>query len=166
LRDVSPVGTDAWTWIPPTGNSISVQRPGERSPRQFKIPAWYKDIFWVSGAPADDRILFIGWKAPAEDSMGFGMLSVHDGKFTQVWSTFGEGGATRWLSDGSVLLLVNDTPESATFYRAKFDGKVERLGSTPRPTSNITMSTDLKRAFAVTKDYRGDAWLSKVARSP
>ena len=164
LTDIAEVGNGGWAWIPPVGNAINVQRSGEKSPRVFKLPSWYKNIFWLDSPPGADTILFIGWKAPSEDSLGIGLLSLADGKFTQVWSTFGEGGASRFLNDGSVLLMILDTPESATFYRSRFDGKTERLGSTPRPTTNVTMSRDLKHAFAVTKDSRGDAWMSKVVR--
>jgi hypothetical protein len=38
------------------------------------------------------------------------------------------------------------------------------LGTVPRPLFSASSSTDLKRATAVERDYRADAWLYKVVR--
>ena len=92
------------------------------------------------------------------------MISVADGRFTQVYTTFGEYAETRWLEDGGLLIELADTPESFTFYRSRPGGSVERIGSTPRPTSMVSASADLKRALVITRDHRRDAWMSKVVR--
>jgi hypothetical protein len=90
-----------------------------------------------------------------------------DGRFTQVFAGFGESVSAWPLPDGNVVVVVNDTPESATIYRVKPGSPPERLGSTPRliaPGVSLTMSSDLKRAFVITLDDRRDVWMSKVAK--
>ncbi|MBA3559660.1 MAG: hypothetical protein H0W30_13820, partial [Gemmatimonadaceae bacterium] len=164
LRDESRLGADAWTWIPSGGNVVKVQRDGETQAREIRLPSWYKDIFWISGSPDGRSIAVAGWQAPNEDSLGVAVISVADGRFTQVYTTFGEFAETRWLEDGGLLIEIADTPESFTFYRTRPGGSVERIGSTPRPTSTVSMSADQKRAFVITRDHRRDAWMSKVVR--
>jgi len=85
-----------------------------------------------------------------------------DARYTPIWTTVGEGGATRWLDDGSLLIDIRDTPESATLYRTRVGGKIERIGSAPRPMAGFRVSRDLQRVLVITRDYRGDAWMSKV----
>ncbi|MEO8575463.1 MAG: protein kinase [Gemmatimonadales bacterium] len=165
LNDVTRSG-DAWVWIPGTGTTIEVQRDSEPKSRRFKAPAWYKNLFWVSGN-RDGRIAFAGWKAPYEDSLGFGVLSPGENRFTQVYQSFGEDGGPLWLTDGSLIGIISDTPESQTFYLLKEGVPARRLGSTQRPISPafiVSVSGDLKRAFVITRDDRRDAYMSKVAR--
>ncbi len=165
LLDVSRAA-DAWVWIPADGRSINVQRDSDRMPRSVPLPKWYRSVFWTTGSP-DGKIAFAGWHAPDEDSLGVGMFSMADNKFTHLYATFAEFGAVYWLEDGSLLAAMNDTPESETFYRIREGDAPRRLGSTPRLISSITtvsMSGDLKRAFIVTRDDRRDVWVSKVTR--
>jgi eukaryotic-like serine/threonine-protein kinase len=164
LRDQSRLGADAWTWIPAGGNLVKVQRDGETRAREIRVPSWYKDVYWISGSSDGRSIAVVGWQAPNEDSLGVAVISVADGRFTQVFTAFGEYAETRWLEDGGLLIEVADTPESFTFYRRRPDGSLERIGSTPRPTSMVSTSADLKRALVITRDHRRDAWMSKVVR--
>ena len=173
VRSINAVGLpdhtragNAWAWIPSDGRSIEIQRDDESKPRRINLPRWYKDIFWVSGAP-DGKIAFAGWQAPNEDSLGVGIYSPEENRFKQAYTTFGEGGGTSWMADGSLIAIINDTPESETFYHIREGRPPTRLGSTPRLISqNITVSIsrDLRRAFIITRDDRRDVWMSKVVR--
>ena len=157
-------GPDSWVWISAGGRTINVQRDGASRQREFTVPAWYAQAFDVAASPDGRSLAFVGWNAPNEDSMAVGLLSLPEGRFSQVWTTFSENGAVQWLSDGSVLVHEWDTPESVTYFRLRIGGSAERLGSLPRPIANSMLSQDLKRIFVLTRDYHGDAWVSKVSR--
>jgi len=43
-------------------------------------------------------------------------------------------------------------------------GQLQRIGGSPRPLLGITVSSDLKRATAIERDYRADAWMYDVVR--
>ena len=161
------LGSDTWVWVPSNGRTIRMQRDDEPRPRDVRIPSWYKNIFWVAGSRDGRSVVFVGWQAPSEDSLGIGVLTLPDNKFTQVFATFGEGGGAWMLDDGSIGVILNDTPESATLYRVPPGGSPKRLGSTPRLISQgttLSVSTDLRRAFLITPDDRRDIWMSRVVR--
>jgi hypothetical protein len=166
LQDFTRVG-NAWAWIPNNGSNIQVWGDDNAGPRRIQLPNWFKSVFWVSGSHTGDKIAFMGFQAPNEDSLGVGILSLNDGKFTQLLTTFAEGGGTSWTSDGSLLAIINDTPESESFYLLPEGRPPRKLGSTQRPipsTTTITVTADLKRAFVVTKDDRRDIYMSRVVR--
>ena len=167
MRDASRLGLDTWVWIPSDGRSLLLQRDNEARPRQVRLPSWYKDAYWVAGSSDGKRVAVSGWQAPSEDSLGVTILSVPDNRFTQVFTGFGERVSAWPLDDGTTLVAVNDTPESQTIYRVMTGGGVERIGSTPRlitPNVPMTASSDLKRAFVITRDDRRDVWMSKVVK--
>jgi hypothetical protein len=164
--DITRVG-DAWAWIPSNGTRIEIQRDSDPRPRRLALPAWYKEVFWLNGSPDGSRLAIMGYQAPNEDSLGVGFISLADNKFTQVYATFGEGGGTSWMNDGSLVMTINDTPESETLWHWKEGQPVRRIGSTQRLLSSNTVATasgDLKRVFLVTRDDRRDLWMSKVVK--
>jgi Protein kinase domain len=154
----------AWVWISAGGRKINIQRDGTSRPREFQVPSWYAQAFDVAASPDGRSLAFVGWNAPNEDSMAVGLLSLPEGRFTQIWTTFSENGAVQWLGDGSVLVHEWDTPESVTYFRLRIGGPAERLGSLPRPIASSMLSRDLRKIFVLTRDYHGDAWISKVVR--
>jgi hypothetical protein len=164
LVDFARLGNDSWLWIPQDQRSINVQRDGDPKIRKFPIPSWYQSVYHARGSSDGQSIAFTGWKAPLEDSLGMGILSVPDGRFTQTWVTFGERAGQRWLDDGSLQVEVWDTPESASFYRYRPGESVRRLGSVPHALRGLSMSRDGKRVFVLTLDDHSDAWMSKVVK--
>ena len=71
------------------------------------------------------------------------------------------------MADGSLVASINDTPESETLFHLKDGQPPRKLGSTPRLISGNTVvrvTSDMKKAFVVTRDDRRDAWMSKVVR--
>ncbi len=166
IRDNTRAG-DAWVWVPPDGRTIQVQRDGESRPRRVAIPKWYKDIFWVSGSPDGTKLAIMGYQAPNEDSLGVAVVSLVDGSSKQMYATFGEGGGTSWMNDGSLVAAINDTPESETLFHLKEGQAPRKLGSAPRLiSSNVTIvvSRDMKLASVITRDDHRDVWMSKVVK--
>jgi len=151
-------------WIAPGRRTIDIQLDGTSRPQEVHLPAWYSQAFDVAASPDGRSVVFVGWNAPNEDTMAVGLLSLPEGRFTQLWNTFSENGGVQWLSDGSILVHEWDTPESVTYFRIRIDGSAERLGSLPRPIASAMLSQDLKKIFVLTRDYHGDAWISKVMR--
>ena len=165
-QDLTRAG-NAWAWIPQAGTSVQVQRDDEARPRRFALPKWYKDIFWISGSRDGTKVAIIGYQAPNEDSMGVAVMSLVDGSATQKYATFGEGGAAHFADDGSLVVVINDTPESETLYHLKEGQPPRRIGSIPRlvsRTTQATISSDLRKVFVITRDDRRDVWMSKVVK--
>jgi hypothetical protein len=92
------------------------------------------------------------------------MVSLSDGKVRELARMFGETGRIWWLNDGSIGLALVEATESFSIYRVRPGKPIEHLGNVPRPIGNVTMSGDMKRAIAVTRDFHGDAWMSKVVK--
>ena len=164
LVDIARLGPDSWMWIPQDGRSINVQRDGDPRVQKFRIPKWYQRVYIARGSHDGRSVAFTGWKAPDEDSVGMGILSVPDDRFSQTWVTFAESAAQRWLNDGSLQVEVWDTPESVSFYRYRLGGPIQRIGSVPRAIRGLSMSRDGKRVLVTARDYHGDAFMSKVVK--
>jgi hypothetical protein len=156
-------GTKAgWAWAL-DGRTLNVQRDGETVPKKIRLPSWHRGPSAWSASQDGGTLAFSGYNA-SYDSIGIGLLSLSDGNSTHVWTTVGAYARLWWLQDGSLLIIVFDSLESATLYRARIGGPIERLGSVPRPVSRVRVSNDLLRAVVSTREYRGDAWMSKVVR--
>ena len=88
-----------------------------------------------------------------------------DGGVPVMWAThFAEYGAMSFLSDGSIAFKVFPSQESVSLYRVSSPGHAQFLGTVPRPIAGMSYSADLKHATIDTRDYHGDAWMSRVAR--
>ncbi len=77
---------------------------------------------------------------------------------------FAERGRVTPLKDGTAFLAISQTEDFLTFFNVAGPGQVKRLGLSPRPVREVAVSADLKRATALERDYRADAWMSKVVR--
>jgi len=121
-------------------------------------------VYQIASSRDGRTLAFSGWNAPAMDSVGIGFLSLDDGRFSQVATFSGEGGSALWLTDGRLLIVRIDTPESATFLTLAPGGKLETVGSVPRPLSNFSISRDMRRFVAISQDRTGDAWVSTVLK--
>jgi serine/threonine-protein kinase len=157
-------GREAWAWITADGRSINVQRDGDKNVQRIALPISLSNATTLVGSPDGGTIAFVGWNAPRFDSLGVGMVSLSDGKVRELARMFGETGRIWWLNDGSIGLALVEATESFSIYRVRPGKPIEHLGNVPRPIGNVTMSGDMKRAIAVTRDFHGDAWMSKVVK--
>jgi hypothetical protein len=149
-------------WLSAAGDRFYVRQAGHA--REIPLPAWYGYMFRLAGDPSGRRVFYAGADKATGDTTGIGVLTVSDGSTTQWTAMSIEGGDLTPLADGGVLLDVNQTQESITFFKMTGPGQLQRLGTVPRPLLSASSSTDLKRATAVERDYRADAWLYKVVR--
>lgn len=164
ITNWTPLPDNGWAWIPSDRLRIATQRPGDAAPRIFPTPDWYAAAFTLDPSPDGKQVAFVGWNAPSVDSAGLSVMSLSDGKSTPWMAAFAEGAEARWLPDGSILFLVWESQETVALYRLRGPGRVERLGTIPRPVTGLSVSDDLRRAVVQTREYHGDAWISKVVR--
>jgi hypothetical protein len=165
--DALPVASlpdEGWAWVERDSKTVDVKARGQPQPRKYTADSWFSSLFQISASKDGKWIAFTGWSAPSEDSVGFAIMSLPDGKITRIAAFSGEGGSALWLDDGSLLLALRDTPESASFYLMKAGAAVKRIGAIPRTQTSLSVSRDLKRAVLITRDYKGDAWVSRVIR--
>ena len=151
-----------WSWIPAAGDRIVVRQNGLT--RTFPKPPW----LWTMGQIISDRqgrvISYLGWGSRREDSLSVGVISLEDGSNTRWASVFAENAGTVFLPDGSLLMLVFEAEQTVTMYRLRGSGQLERLGTLPRPVSDLSVSGDLTRALLTVRDYHADAWMTRVTR--
>ena len=166
LPDSTVTGATAvpggWAWIPAAADRIVVRQDGHT--REFAKPAWYGFIYEVAADPARHRLFYTGSDATTGDTLGLGVVSLGDGSTTQWASMFAEAAFVTPLADGSAFLMVAPSEESLAYFKLSGPGQPQRLGVSSRPLRAVSVSTDLKRATALERDYRADAWISKVVR--
>jgi serine/threonine-protein kinase len=168
LVDFTWLSGGGWAWIPSFhAREIRVREPAQAGERAYKLPPWYSRVFVVSGTGSPDgrKLLITGWSAPSEDSLGVSVLDLNTGAFAPLVTAYGESGNAAWLADGAITLLQWDTQESASLLRLSQNGRAIRIGTFPRPVAGVFLSSDMKRAAIVLRDYHGDAWMAHVART-
>ncbi|HET7372347.1 MAG TPA: hypothetical protein VFJ20_03150, partial [Gemmatimonadaceae bacterium] len=151
---------DGWAWVPASGGKIMVSRAGKT--REYPKPAWYAFIYGVVPDPSGHRLFYVGGDKATTDSLGVGVLSLDDGTTTQWASMFAETGRVTPLADGGAFLNVSRTQGSQSFFKLTGPGQMQSLGDAPRPMRGISISRDMKLTSVLERDYRADAWISKV----
>ena len=161
VRSATPL-PDGWAWVPATRDRAIVQRGGKTT--EIPRPAWFGELQGLATDPSGKRLALIGWNAGSYDSLGVAVVAV-DGGTPVLWAaSAAEGGEASFLDDGSILFAPRDTPESVLLYRVREPGRMERLGSVPRPLAALSVSEDLKRAAVLESNYHGDAYMSRIVR--
>jgi hypothetical protein len=151
---------DGWAWVPASGGKIIVSRAGKK--REYPKPAWYSFIFAVVPDPSGHRLFYIGNDKVTTDSLGVGVLALDDGSTAQWASIFAEAGRITPLADGGVFMTAARSQGALSFYKLTGPGQMQSLGDSPRPMRGISISRDMKLASVQERDYRADAWISKV----
>ena len=152
---------DGWAWIPSSGDRIMVRRAGKT--REYPEPAWNAFLYEIAADPSGQRLFFTGSDKSTGDSLGVGALSLSDGSTTQWMSMPAEYGTITQMRDGSLFVAAVPTAASLVFLKLTGPGQLQRLGGSSRDRL-LSVSTDLKRGTVQLRDYRADAWLSKVIR--
>jgi len=150
-----------WAWLRP-GAGIGFQRSGEPQPRFLKQPDWYSALFTLAASTDGNALLVAGLDAATNDSMRVEWISLTGGGSIPWVTEPAEIGYLTPLSDGSFLLARWEGQQAATLERLRGPGRVERLGTVPRPLSTFSASADLRRAVISAYDYRGDIYMSRV----
>lgn len=161
IASATPI-PNGWAWIPPARDRIIINQSGKT--REIPKPGWYGSITQLATDASAQHVVYAGFNKSTDDSLGVGALSLADGSMTQWASMFAEHGSIMALKDGSIFLRVGQTQESLAFFKLNGPGKMERMGASPRPIQFVSVSDDLKRAAASERDYRADAWMSKVIK--
>jgi tRNA A-37 threonylcarbamoyl transferase component Bud32 len=159
ILDFAPVA-NGWSWIPAAGDRIVVRQDAQT--RVFPKPPWV----WLMGQLlSDDRgrlISYLGWGSSLEDSLNVGEISLDDGSDKQWARVFAENGGTVFLPDGSMLFVVFETEQTVAIYRLDGPGRMERLGTIPRPVFDVSVANDLHRAVVTVREYHADAWMTRI----
>jgi hypothetical protein len=80
-----------------------------------------------------------------------------------LWTaTPGDAGRIVLIDGHGALFLVQEGRETWHLYTADGPSRIVSIATIPRPVSSLTASRDLKRIVANVRDYRADAWMSKV----
>jgi len=151
-----------WAWIPSSRDRVHIESAGKSV--DIPKPAWFAEYDRLAVDSAAGRVVMMGWNAATLDSMGVAVAPLAGGAPEQWTAEPAEGADVQWLGDGNVLFSVRDTPESAVLYRLTGPGRGTRLGRVTRPSANTSVSKDLKRISVVERNYRGDAFSSRVVR--
>ncbi len=151
---------DGWVWVPASGAKIMVSNAGKT--REYPKPAWFAFIYTALPDASGRRLFYDGSDKATTDSLGVGVLSLDDGSTTQWAAMFAEGGRITPLADGGLFLVLARTQGALSFYKLAGPGQMQALGDSPRPMRGLTISRDMKRVSVLERDYRADAWISKV----
>ncbi|TMC67303.1 MAG: hypothetical protein E6J18_16345 [Chloroflexi bacterium] len=101
------------------------------------------------------------------DSILVHVIALPGGRATRWAAFFGEGvHGVYWLTDRSIMIAVAETQGSATVYRARGPGQIERAGTVPRPIEGFGVSRDGRRVLIRTVESRDDIWLARLRRNP
>jgi len=159
IREFSALPS-GWAWIPASSDRIVVVEHERR--RVFPKPAWFGGIAHLVADPARERVLYTGWGGPGADSVGLGALALGAGTHA-IWSkTPGETGRIVLIDGHDALFLVEEGRESWSLYSADAPNRIAPLGAIAQPVSSLTASRNMRRVVANVRDYRADAWMSKV----
>jgi hypothetical protein len=141
---------------------VHIERAGKAV--EIPKPAWFAEYDRLAVDSAGGRVVMMGWNAATLDSMGVAVAPLAGGTPEQWTAEPAEYADVQWLGDGNVLFSVRDTPESVVLYRLAGPGRSTRLGRVTRPSANTSVSNDLKRISVVERNYRGDAFMSRVVK--
>ena len=108
------------------------------------------------------RLVYTGWGGPGADSVGLGVLALDDSTHGLWTAKPGEAGRVVRVDGHDALFLLAEGRDSWRLFAADGPGRVSPLGAIPRPVSSLNASRDLRRVVANVRDYRADAWMSKV----
>ena len=148
-----------WVWIPKSGDRVVVQDGGNR--REITKDRWFSNLVAVKPVRDGSRLAVLGWGA-TDDRVRFAVVPTAGGPATPWFTSFAESAEADWLDDGSLLISIWDAEESASLFRVRAPGQVEKLGRIPYPVRGLSVSKNLARAAFFSRQYRGDAWLYRV----
>jgi hypothetical protein len=128
------------------------------------LPTSYAGATHLVADAAHRRIFYTGWSGPGGDTVSFGALALDDGTHT-VWHARPAGNGRVILGEGDdALFLIEEGGDNWSVFSADGPGRITRIGRVPKPVNTLSISRDRRRVVANVRDYRADAWMSKVIR--
>ena len=164
VNDMTPLPGGGWAWIPDGSLSVKVQRSGDRAARVIPRPDWFIALFSITTVGDPGKIAIAGWDARTNDTLGLAVIDLGSGAMTMWTTALGEDALLMRQRDGSVVFGIAKTLESMWLQRVRGPGRIEVLGTIPRPIWRITLSDDARRAAVVVRQRHGDVWMSRVTR--
>ena len=161
IRDFAALPT-GWAWIPNSSDRYIVVEGGRR--REFQKPEWLSGTAHLVADMAHRRLLYTGWSGAGGDSVSLGAVSLDDGKHTNLQTRIGGTGRIVLVDGHEALFLVSEGRDSWSISSVDGPNRIRSLGTIPRPVSSLTLSRDRRRVVANVRDYRADAWMSRVIR--
>ncbi len=161
FNGVAPIA-DGWAYIPSSGDRIVIEQKGQR--REIKKPAWYLGLTGLSASLDGSQLLMQGWNASTADTMRISVVSTSGETPVAWWQSFAETGASRWLSDGSVLFFVWSGTDAVTLHKVRGPGQETSLGQVAHIATTVSTSADAQRATIMSRESRGDAWIYTVVK--
>ncbi len=67
-------GSQRVAWIPATGDRVIVERAGRRL--EIPKPVWFTELFTLDADPSGERLVFSGWNAGTDDSIGVAVVPI------------------------------------------------------------------------------------------
>ena len=158
--DAIDVLPDGWVYVPSTRDRVVVIRGGQR--RDVPKPPTIGSLFLLRADPAG-RVIATALSRTLDSLV---VLQVPtDGSAWTVWAELlAESGSAVPLAGGGVLITAFHSQQSVTVYSASAPGRLNKLGTVPRPVDGLSLSSDGRRVAVRVADHHGDAWMSKVVR--
>ncbi len=153
---------DGWAWIPVTADRIVIERGAAQ--REIPKPSWFSQLVQLSVSPDGTRLLYAGWAASTEDTLGVDVVPIDGGAPVRWISAFSEFGNARWLSDGSLLFSNWIGTEKLTLFQVTAPGQVKSLGAVPRRVSSMGVDRELRNVVFGWQESRTDAFVYRVAK--
>jgi len=153
-----------WAWLTPQGAGFRVLARGDTRPRDYPKPAWDLSLHDLHATRDGAGVLIAGFDAETFDSLRVERIALADGAAVPWATDYAEYGWVNPLADGTFLLVRRGDQESVTLEHLLGPGRVDTLGTIPRPVTSFSASADLRRAVLTSYDYRGDIYMSRVVR--
>jgi WD40 repeat protein len=158
-RGVQPISGG---FLVPVRDPMGIWRVG--APGQpdttFGMGDRWAGVHGIDVSPDGRSVVWVGWDRRG-DSVLVERVSLADGSVRRLAAFYPhDGGPPYWLSDGTILVGVEETAASLGWYRIREDGgPPERLGSPPRFPAVYSLSRDGRRVVATVAEDSPDIYL-------
>ncbi|MBL0173027.1 MAG: serine/threonine-protein kinase [Gemmatimonadaceae bacterium] len=153
---------NGWAWIPTARDRVIVDERGKR--HEIAKPAWFDNFLQVDASPDGSRLAVVGWGLSTGDTVRVDVVPTAGGEMTAWSRSFAETATANWLADGSLAFTVWSGTDAADIRQLTGPGQEKRIGAVAHVATQMTLSSNLKRATIMWRDYRGDAWMYRVVK--
>jgi hypothetical protein len=162
VRALEVMGDGSLAWQPGGRESVIRVRTPSGEIRSIRTPD--VDTVLLEDSPFGTGLVGWGFSVPNGDSIViYHVPPGGDAARLLTRSVFDYISGMRWLPDGNVELVINETPSTAAFYRLALEsGRLERQGTIPLNfIESASISNAGDRVALVTVVPTLDAWVMK-----